>query len=321
MAIKTTYIKTTNVNKTNTFAGNLTISGNLTFGNAVIDSLIISGRVSTSTVAGANLELDSTYTYGELVEMRTKVTSWSGIGDSFKGFYFRAENGVAGSGKGLRCIEAYAIANATFSIDNLQAGYFEIGMKTSGTQTIANANALEASLAPYGGTGAITITNHWECILCTPSGVSSRIDTANAAKIHGIYLLARDGDGGNTKLGDGFYMGNDTGQSGTRTLTNGINIAIGCTTGINIAGACTVAGISMNSATFAAGDNEIEMRNTVSGDKTVIASGAAANDAEIVTAVGADADIADGSLYLQVIDGAGALYIKKNDVWTAFTNP
>lgn len=89
-----------------------------------------------------------------------------------------------------------------------------------------------------------------------------------------------------------------------------------CTTGINFSGACTNAAISMNSATFAALDNEIEMRNTVSGDKTVIASGAAAADADIRTAVGADADIADGSLYLSVVTGAGKLFCKQNSVWT-----
>lgn len=121
------------------------------------------------------------------------------------------------------------------------------------------------------------------------------------------------------------------GSSGMQDLEHGIildddvaviGIGIGaCTTGISFTGALASAAISMDGATFAAGDNEIEMRNTITGDKTIIASGSAANDGAIVTAVGADADIADGSLYLQVIDGQGVLYIKKNDVWTAFTNP
>lgn len=218
---------------------NLVITGSLIFGDASVDSFNLKGRMTTMTDAGANIELGATYDHGELWEIRSKVTSWTGIGDSFKGYYFRAETGVASGGKGLRAAEFYAVANATFSIDNLQGAYFEAAMKASGTQTIKNANAAEFALAPYGGTGAITITNHWECVLLTPSGVSSRIDSGNAAKIHGIYLLARDGDGGSTKLGDGFYMGNDGDQAGTRTLTNGINIAIGCTDGIIISGATT----------------------------------------------------------------------------------
>lgn len=89
-----------------------------------------------------------------------------------------------------------------------------------------------------------------------------------------------------------------------------------CTTGLNFSGACTNAAISMNSATFAALDNEIEMRETVSGDKTIIASGAATDDAGMRAAVGADADIADGSSYLSVEASGGKLFCKKSGVWT-----
>jgi len=108
--------------------------------------------------------------------------------------------------------------------------------------------------------------------------------------------------------------------TGVSTFSAGAIIG-SAATGMDFTGTFTVAAISMDSATFVAGDNEIEMRNTVVGDKTVIASGAATNDGEIVTAVGADADIADGSLYISAVNGAGSLWIKKNDVWTAYTNP
>lgn len=43
--------------------------------------------------------------------------------------------------------------------------------------------------------------------------------------------------------------------------------------------------------------------------------GAATDDAGIVTQVGADALWADGSLYLSVVDGAGKVFQKQNDVW------
>jgi len=100
----------------------------------------------------------------------------------------------------------------------------------------------------------------------------------------------------------------------------GVNIGA-CATGLDFTGACTTAAISMDSATFADGDHEIEMRNNVAGDKSVICSGDATDDTGIIQDVGADADIADGSLYMSCTDGAGVLFIKKNDVWTAFTNP
>lgn len=126
---------------------------------------------------------------------------------------------------------------------------------------------------------------------------------------------------------DGIEIENDGTMTNAIKINNDLTCSVGIlfegthTVGLDLNGSYTTAGISMDGATFAALDNEIEMRNTVTGDKTVIASGSAADDAAMVAAVGADADIADGSLYLQVIDGAGALYIKKNDVWTAFTNP
>ncbi|MCK9603005.1 MAG: hypothetical protein M0R66_01290 [Candidatus Omnitrophica bacterium] len=231
--------------------GDFTAEGTFTFGDAAVDTLILKGRVATGTAGGSNILVDASYTYGELWEARSRVTSWSGVGNSFTGHYFRTEAGVASSGKGLRTIEAYCVANATFSVDQIECAYFEAAMKASGTQTIARAYAVEAALAPYGGSGAITISDKWACVLLTPSGVSSRIDATNAAKIHGIYLLARDGDGGSTKLGDGFYLGNDSGQAGTRTLTNGVNMAIGATTGILLAGATTTGVSITGSATDA----------------------------------------------------------------------
>ncbi len=263
--------------------------GDFTFGSVATDALVLNGRVATTSLAGANIDLGSTYTYSELWEIRTKVTSWAGIGDSFSGYYFRAENGVAGSGKGLRTIEAYCVANATFSIDQIECAYFEAAIKASGAQTIARAYAVEASLAPYGGTGAITISDKWACVLLTPSGVSSRIDGTNAAKIHGIYLLARDGDGGSTKLGDGFYMGNDTSQSGTRTLTNGINIDIGCTTGVKIAGASTTA-ISITGA--ATTGISLAYVGAAAGSKAITTAGFTLNNASMGDGAGAiEADL------------------------------
>jgi hypothetical protein len=229
--------------------GALTVSGTFTYGDVSYDNMIITGRLTSATAAGSDITLASTFTYANSIKMRYSITSWTGIGDAYSAMYLRVQNAVSGTGKGQRVIEAISVSNATFSLGNLQCGYFEVGMKASGTQTIANANALEASLAPYTGTGAITITNHWECLLCTPSGVSSRIDASNAAKIHGVYVLCRDGDGANTKLGSGIEFVNDGSQSGTRTLTDGVKVNIACTTGLNVAGATTTGLLLAGTAT------------------------------------------------------------------------
>ena len=45
-------------------------------------------------------------------------------------------------------------------------------------------------------------------------------------------------------------------------------------------------------------------------------SGAATDDAGITSQVGADSLWADGSVYISVVDGAGKLFLKVNDVWT-----
>jgi len=47
----------------------------------------------------------------------------------------------------------------------------------------------------------------------------------------------------------------------------------------------------------------------------VIHSGSATDDSGMVSDVGADNTIADGSLYISVVDGAGKLFQKQNDTW------
>jgi hypothetical protein len=47
----------------------------------------------------------------------------------------------------------------------------------------------------------------------------------------------------------------------------------------------------------------------------VLFTGTATDDAGIVADVGADTLWADGCLYISVVDGAGKLFQKQNDVW------
>lgn len=82
-------------------------------------------------------------------------------------------------------------------------------------------------------------------------------------------------------------------------------------------------GVDISGAAAAAGGVSTLKGDVVLGTKdanglpAIIASGAATSDATIVTQVGADTLWADGSLYISVLDGAGTLWQKRNDVWTS----
>ena len=51
------------------------------------------------------------------------------------------------------------------------------------------------------------------------------------------------------------------------------------------------------------------------GRECIITAGAATDDASIVTAIGADANWADGSIYIGLTATGGKLWLKTNDVW------
>lgn len=55
------------------------------------------------------------------------------------------------------------------------------------------------------------------------------------------------------------------------------------------------------------------------GLPAILTAGTGTDDATIVTDLGADTLWADGSLYVSVVDGAGTLWQKRNDVWTSVT--
>jgi hypothetical protein len=65
----------------------------------------------------------------------------------------------------------------------------------------------------------------------------------------------------------------------------------------------------------AQGGNYIIIGEDANGLPAILTSGSAASDGDIVTDIGADTLWADGSIYVSVVDGAGKLYLKTNDVW------
>ena len=72
-----------------TVPGDLTVEGDFTFGDAVVDTMILNGRTATGSIAGEALDLDATYEYDALSEIRADVSDWSGIGTTFHGEWSR----------------------------------------------------------------------------------------------------------------------------------------------------------------------------------------------------------------------------------------
>lgn len=100
------------------FKGSPTLAGGFTFGDAVADTLVINGRVATGTIAGTELDIDSTFVYPQLIELRASVSDWTSVGGAFTGRYERYMVAVDSGTKTLRGSEMY-LANA----DNLDVQY------------------------------------------------------------------------------------------------------------------------------------------------------------------------------------------------------
>ena len=88
-------------------------------------------------------------------------------------------------------------------------------------------------------TGDCTITTAAACFRAKITG--GRV--ADYTKIHGYELTIGEMDGDSQAFGSGIVMQDDSGMSGTSTLTTGLNLLIGCATGISITGTCSTAGI------------------------------------------------------------------------------
>ncbi len=83
--------------------------------------------------------------------------------------------------------------------------------------------------------------------------------------------------------------------------------------GLDLQGVAAAGGVSTLKGDIVLGSKD------ANGLPAIIASGAATTDGEIVTQLGADTLWADGSIYLGILDGAGTIWQKKNDTWTALT--
>lgn len=223
--------------------------GTLDFGAAELDSILLKGRLSTSTLAGAALSLGTEYTYPELVELRTTVTDWTGIAGSFKGYYFRAETTSGNASYGIRGMEIFGVANitsGTTGIGSVQGLYVEECLKHStASWTLGGAcAAIEANISIYAGSGTLTVTNDNSCLKARLQGAGG---VADYTKFNGITIECRDGDSSTRVFGDAIAI-QDPSDAYASDWTNGMVISAGCTTGIAVS-ATTTTGVYLSGTT------------------------------------------------------------------------
>ncbi len=257
-----------------TFSGavtiaNLTVLGTLTFGDAALDSLILKGRMSTGTAAGSAIDLGTTYTYGEAIELRYTVSNWTGIGSSFKALYLRSEADLGGS-YGLRCAELYGVmdTSTTTGLSNLQVLYTEMLVKASASnRTLTAGNSIEANISIENQTGTLTLTNN---IYCLYAKAQTGTGLADYTKVCGVKIAGRD-DGTARVFGTALDISDP--EATVAKWTKGISITTICTTGISLSyvgngaasKAITTAGFTLNNGNLTDGVGAIEADLTLTG--------------------------------------------------------
>ena len=217
-------------------SGDVTIDGNLTFGNTATDDLILKGRMSSMTLAGAAISLGASYTYSEGIEMLWSVASWTGIGSSFRGVYYRASNDIAGATNDIYGMELYSVANDV-NTGNLKGLLSYAYVKGASAKTILTGYGVHGELSWDAGAAATTVTTEMAAGLFKITG--GNMLAPSAFKVHGIIIRAGDMDGASPIYGNGILIEDDSAMSGTVSWNNAISITSPATNGINLAGAMT----------------------------------------------------------------------------------
>lgn len=261
--------------------------GSLNFGAAELDTLLLNGRLATGTSAGGtSLGLGAGYAYGEAIELRYNVTSWTGIGSSFKAMYLRAEADLGGS-YGLTCAQFYSVmdTSTTTGLSNLQNIYAEMLVKASASnRTLTNGTCIEANISVENQTGTLTLTNN---IYCLHAKAQTGTGINNYTKVNGVKISGRD-DGTARVFGIGLDISDP--EATVCTWTKGISISTACTTGISLTGAATTgisvvytaaaatskaittAGFTINNANLGDGTGAVECDLTLTGNTAGAAS-------------------------------------------------
>ncbi|MFH1111920.1 MAG: hypothetical protein V1712_02515 [Patescibacteria group bacterium] len=242
-------VKTINIGD-GTGANTITIGG----GDASI--IVVNGRIASEAIAGTNIGLDSSYTYGEGVELKYDVDDWTGIAGSFKGYYFRTEANVGHATYGLRGMEVYSVLDidsGTTGIGSLTGLYSELLVKAPATSYTIDGypNAFEGTFDYEAATaGTTTITNG---VAAGVFKIQTATGLASYTNLDGVRIIGRDADAVRV-MGDGLAIENDAVGSHA-TWTNAIAISAGAAYGLNITGTMSTADIKLgNGALIANGD-------------------------------------------------------------------
>lgn len=111
----------------------------------ISEGSLLLGRLSSMTKAGASIDLGALYTYGELIELRSNITSWAGIGGSFTMMLMRASIAVDSTSKGIRALEVDCANVDTFSITTLSTFIFSTMGKGHSTITMMRGGEVACS--------------------------------------------------------------------------------------------------------------------------------------------------------------------------------
>jgi hypothetical protein len=194
------------------------------------------GRISTSTAAGALLNIDATtYQWTQALELRYAVTDWADTYTltEFTGLYLRVENQEANASGSIYGMQLYGVSNNVANTQYLWGALIYAYVKGAAGLTTSGIYALQPEITFDAATASSTVTDAAIVRAKLTGGTMS-----DYTVLDGYRLTLGDMNGGSRKYGNGLLLEDDSGMSGTCTLTTGINISIGCTTAMNI-GTCT----------------------------------------------------------------------------------
>ena len=139
---------------------------------------ILGGRISTTSVAGADKAFDTAYGYGEVVELR--YTS-AFTASQFQGLFLKvaAASGVANTST-LRGMEVDARNASGQNAGTLEGGFFQATNKGTGTTTNA-----------FGVSGQVAFDADVAHTVTFLAGLRAKIQTEDAATItegYGVYI-------------------------------------------------------------------------------------------------------------------------------------
>ena len=216
----------------------MTINGDLTFGDASVDTFVLKGRMSTMTPAGSSIQIDaSTDTYSEGLELRYNMADWADGSTTFtncKGLYLRTETNEANGSGSVYGQEVYGVSN-NVTLGGVWGLLSYAYIKGATAKTIGTAYGVQSELSWDAGAAATTISTEVAPLLAKITGGAC----ADYTKIHGAIIRAGDMDGASRTYGNGILIEDDAGMAGTITWTKGISLTAPCTTGISITGNAT----------------------------------------------------------------------------------